>query len=73
MLSCAWHFLPPPGSLNADVYQYASEPLRDLATGEFRIETIYTTIDAGTRASIDSESDYVIKLRAGVGHRRTRC
>jgi NADPH-dependent curcumin reductase CurA len=57
--------LPDPGPLTSEVYAYVEEPLRPLADGEFRIETLYATIDAGTRASIDTESDYVMKLRVG--------
>lgn len=57
--------LPPPGPLAADVYEYRREPLKPLADGEIRLESIYATIDAGARGMLDPASNYPMMLKPG--------
>ena len=57
--------LPEPGPIDASVFAYETAPLKPLAEGEVRLESLYGTIDAGTRAMLDPASDYVMQLRVG--------
>lgn len=57
--------LPPPGPLAADVFAYDAAPLDPLDEGEVRLESLYGTIDAGTRAMLDPSSNYPMLLRPG--------
>ena len=57
--------LPGPGPLAADTFEVVEEGLPELAEGEALVEAIFLSIDAGSRAQLDSESDYVYKVRPG--------
>ena len=57
--------LAGPGPLSADVFDVVEEPVPLLADGEALIESIYLSIDAGSRAQLDGESDYVYKAKPG--------
>ena len=56
---------PAAGPLVAEDFEIVSEPLQPLRDGQIRIRTRYASVDAGHRAMIDPNSDYVVKLAPG--------
>ncbi|MFV0278327.1 MAG: NADP-dependent oxidoreductase [Parahaliea sp.] len=57
--------LPKAGPLDAGVFDVVEETLPALADGETLVEAIYLSIDAGSRAQLDPDSDYVYKVQPG--------
>ncbi|WP_274115765.1 NADP-dependent oxidoreductase [Pseudomonas putida] len=57
--------VPDPGVLPADIFELATESMPDLRPGQMLVEIIYQTIDAGSRAMLDSSSGYVFTVKPG--------
>jgi NADPH-dependent curcumin reductase CurA len=56
---------PPPGLLQAGVFELRSAPLPVLKEGEILVRVIYISIDAGSRAQFDDRAEYVFKTAVG--------
>lgn len=55
----------PPGQLAANTFALEYKPLPTLSDGEVLVRTLYLSIDAGSRAQLDLDGDYVIKAALG--------